>query len=125
MKDGGNVRGLNTAATLWCSVPVGVYAGAGEMLDAVFVTALFITINPVSRPVRGTSRRSLARLDRRVLYRLRIFCDTDHQTDAGYEVTRAIGSHAFVLRELRTEKVEDRESSVVQPVWNRVRTTAR
>ncbi len=39
MKDGGNARGLNTAATLWCSAAVGACAGAGEMLDALFVTA--------------------------------------------------------------------------------------
>src|ERR1700743_3152385 len=36
MKDGGSVRGLNTAATLWCSAAVGACAGAGEMLDAGF-----------------------------------------------------------------------------------------
>src|ERR1700739_4316994 len=42
MKDGGSIRGLNTAATLWCSAAVGACAGAGEMLDAIFVTALLI-----------------------------------------------------------------------------------
>lgn len=117
MKDGGNVRGLNTAATLWCSAAVGACAGAGEMLDAVFVTALLIAINSVLRPLsRYMDRRSLARLDRRVFYRLRLFCDTDHQTDAEYEVTRAIASHALIMRELRTEKLEDGKTSVVQGV---------
>src|ERR1700760_2550668 len=29
MKEGVNVRGLNTAATLWCSAAVGAAAGAG------------------------------------------------------------------------------------------------
>jgi putative Mg2+ transporter-C (MgtC) family protein len=117
MKDGGNVRGLNTAATLWCSAAVGACAGAGEMLDAVFVTALLIAINSVLRPLsRYIDRRSLARLDRRVFYRLRLFCEAAHQTDAEYEVTRAIASRALVLRELRAEKVEDGESSVVQAV---------
>jgi len=126
MKDGGNVRGLNTAAKLWCSAAVGACAGAGEMFDAVFVAALLIVINSVLRPLsRYIDRRSLARLDRRVFYRLRLFCDTDHQTDAEYEVTRAIAFHALVLRELRTEKVEGGENSVVQAVWNRVQTTAR
>jgi putative Mg2+ transporter-C (MgtC) family protein len=51
MKDGGNVRGLNTAATLWCSAAVGACAGAGELLDAVFVAALLIAINSVLRPL--------------------------------------------------------------------------
>jgi hypothetical protein len=53
----------------------------------------------------------------------------DQQTRAEYEVTRAIASHAFVLRELRTEKVEDGENSVsvvlYKQFWNRVPTTAR
>jgi putative Mg2+ transporter-C (MgtC) family protein len=117
MKDGGNVRGLNTAATLWCSAAVGACAGAGEMLDAVFVTALLIAINSALRPLsRFIDRRSLAHLDTRVAYRLRVFCDTDHQTEAEYEVTRAIASHALVLRELRAENVEGAENSVVQAV---------
>src|SRR5579871_3431627 len=51
MKDGGNIRGLNTAATLWCSAAVGACAGAGEMLDAVFVSMLLIAINSVLRPL--------------------------------------------------------------------------
>jgi putative Mg2+ transporter-C (MgtC) family protein len=117
MKDGGNVRGLNTAATLWCSAAVGACAGAGEMLDAVFVAALLIGINSALRPLsRYIDRHSLAHLDRRVFYRLRLFCDTSHQTDAESEVTRAIASHALVLRELRAEKLEGEESSVVQAV---------
>jgi putative Mg2+ transporter-C (MgtC) family protein len=117
MKDGLNVRGLNTAATLWCSAAVGACAGAGEMLDAVFVTALLIVINSVLRPLsRYIDRRSLARLDRRVFYRLRLFCAAGHQSDAEHEVTRAIASHALVLRALRGEKLEDQESSMVQAI---------
>ncbi len=117
MKDGGNIRGLNTAATLWCSAAVGACAGAGELLDAVFVTALLIAINSVLRPLsRYIDRRSLAGLDTRVFYRLRLFCATDHQAEAEYEVTRAIASHALILRELRVEEVENAENSVVQAV---------
>src|ERR1700742_3166842 len=51
MKEGANVRGLNTAATLWCSAAVGACVGAGELLDAVFVTVLLIVINCLLRPL--------------------------------------------------------------------------
>lgn len=117
MKDGGNVRGLNTAATLWCSAAVGACAGSGEMLDAVFVTVLLIAINSVLRPLqRYIDRRSLARVDTRAFYRLRLFVHTDHQTEAEHEVTRTIASHALVLRELRAEKSEEADNSVVLAV---------
>jgi putative Mg2+ transporter-C (MgtC) family protein len=117
MKDGGSIRGLNTAATLWCSAAVGACAGAGELLDAVFVTALLIAINSALRPFsRFIDRRALTRLDKPAFYRLRLFCDRKHQADAEREVTLAVATHALALRELRTEKVEDSESAVVQAV---------
>src|ERR1700738_3821542 len=35
LRDGVNVRGINTAATIWCSSAVGVLAGAGSLVEAV------------------------------------------------------------------------------------------
>jgi putative Mg2+ transporter-C (MgtC) family protein len=117
MKDGGSVRGLNTAATLWCSAAVGACAGAGEMLDAVFVTMLLIGINSVLRPLsRFIDRRSLAVIDTHTLYRLRLSCDSDHESEAEYRVTHAIAGRALVLREIRAEKVEDRDTSMIQAI---------
>jgi len=117
MKDGGNIRGLNTAATLWCSAAVGACAGAGQMLDAVFVTALLIAINSVLRPLsRYMDRRSLARLDTQTLYRLRLFCESDHQTEGEYQVTRAVAARSLVLRDIRAEQVEDTDRSVIQAI---------
>lgn len=117
MKDGANVRGLNTAATLWCSAAVGACAGAGEMLDAVFVTVLLMLINSVLRPLsRYIDRRSLSALDTHTLYRLRLICDREHQTEAEYEVTRAIASRMLVLRNIRAEQIEETDTSVVQAI---------
>ena len=117
MKDGGSVRGLNTAATLWCSAAVGASAGAGELLDAVFVSALLIAINLLLRPIsRYIDRRSLASLDTHVIYRLRLFCETKHQTEAEYQVTRAVAGRSLVLRDIRAEQVEETDRSLVQAI---------
>jgi putative Mg2+ transporter-C (MgtC) family protein len=117
MKDGGNVRGLNTAATLWCSAAVGACAGAGEMLDAVFVTVVLIAINIVLRPLsRYIDRRSLAALDTHTLYRLRIICSNEDKRAAEQEITRAVASRSLVLRDLRAEPVEETGNTIVQAV---------
>src|ERR1700742_1632037 len=88
MKEGLNVRGLNTAATLWCSAAVGACAGAGEMPDGGFMTALLITINSVLRPLsRFIDRRSLAVVDTHTLYRLRVSCDSDYEAKAEHRIT--------------------------------------
>src|SRR5205823_13029911 len=44
---GATVRGINTAATVWCSCAVGVFAGLGLLGWAAFVTALVVLANVV------------------------------------------------------------------------------
>jgi putative Mg2+ transporter-C (MgtC) family protein len=45
--EGGTVRGINSAATVWCSCAVGVFAGLGMLLWAAAVTVLVILANVV------------------------------------------------------------------------------
>ena len=117
MKDGANVRGLNTAATLWCSAAVGACAGSGEMLDAVFVTALLITINSVLRPLsRFIDRRSFAVIDTHALYRVRLSCDSDGESEAEHRITHAIAARALVVREIRVERSDDSQTSIIQAI---------
>lgn len=44
LKDGGNIRGLTTAAAIWATAAVGMLAGIGELLIAGLVTVLVILI---------------------------------------------------------------------------------
>ena len=44
---GGTVRGINTAATVWCSCAVGVFCGFGMILWAVFIALLVVVANVV------------------------------------------------------------------------------
>lgn len=49
-KDGGTVRGLNTAATLWCTAAIGVLASSGYFLLASAATGTLILSNLLFRP---------------------------------------------------------------------------
>ena len=51
MKDGMNVRGLNTAATLWCSAAIGSLSGMGFTTEAVVGTVFILLAHLVLRPV--------------------------------------------------------------------------
>jgi putative Mg2+ transporter-C (MgtC) family protein len=51
MKDGMNVRGLNTAATLWCSAAIGCLSGLGYIPEAVIGTAFILLAHLILRPV--------------------------------------------------------------------------
>ena len=44
MREGANVRGLNTAATLWVTASVGAYSGAGRPIYALVVAFAIVGI---------------------------------------------------------------------------------
>src|SRR6202166_4682394 len=50
-KDGANVRGLNTAATLWCSAAIGALCGLGSLNLALVLAAAVLLTNLVLRPL--------------------------------------------------------------------------
>lgn len=51
MREEGNVRGLNTAATLWGSAAVGACCGAGLLAEGTLAAALVLAANTLLRPV--------------------------------------------------------------------------
>jgi putative Mg2+ transporter-C (MgtC) family protein len=57
MREGGGVRGLNTAATLWGSAAVGSAAGADLLLEAILGAAFVLGANTLLRPVVNAINR--------------------------------------------------------------------
>lgn len=58
MKDGLNVRGLNTAATLWCSAAVGACAGANLAAQALALTVFVVCANTLLQPLVNRINRA-------------------------------------------------------------------
>ncbi len=50
-RDGFNIHGLNTAATLWCSAGIGMMAGAGAWDLALLLTGMVVFVNLGLRPL--------------------------------------------------------------------------
>jgi putative Mg2+ transporter-C (MgtC) family protein len=57
MREEGNVRGLNTAATLWASAAVGACAGADLVLEALLGTLFVLAANTLLRPIVNNINR--------------------------------------------------------------------
>jgi putative Mg2+ transporter-C (MgtC) family protein len=72
LKDGTHIRGLNTAATVWCSAAVGACAGADLPAQAVVLTAAVLLANTALRPVVNAINRIPLR---------------EQESEAHYEVT--------------------------------------
>lgn len=57
MKEGLNVRGLNTAATLWCAAAVGACAGTDMIAEAGLITLFVLFANTMLRPLVNVINR--------------------------------------------------------------------
>ena len=92
MKEGMNVRGLNTAATLWGSAAVGCCAGADLIAQAALLTAFVLAGNTLLRPlVNAIDRAPLDERTSEATYQFRLTVDADALAD---------------MRELLGEKLE-------------------
>ncbi|HBY63665.1 MAG TPA: methyltransferase [Solibacterales bacterium] len=76
LKEGFSVRGMTTAATLWCSAAVGACAGAGQEADAILITAFLLTANIALRPLsRLVDRRAAGHRGTPMTYRVELVCE--------------------------------------------------
>ncbi len=69
-REGLSVRGLNTAATLWCSAAIGILAGGGYLLYATVATGFVVFVNLLLRPIVSfINRQPLMSTELEVRYR--------------------------------------------------------
>ncbi len=78
MREGGNVRGINTAATLWGSAAVGCAAGADLLPEAIMGAVFVLAANTLLRPaVDHINRRPLHPEEVEVTYTVHVITDED------------------------------------------------
>ncbi len=102
MRDGFNVRGLNTAATLWCSAAVGVMVGSQFFVHAALITAVIILAHLVLRPLAEWINRQPVDRDTEVesLYQLNIVCGEEDESHIRALMMHVIGGGPLQLRAL-------------------------
>src|ERR1700688_364046 len=77
MKEGTNVRGLNTAATLWASAAVGCCAGADMVAQAALMTVFVLGGNTLLRPlVNAIDRTAIDEQSSEASYDVTVTTDT-------------------------------------------------
>jgi putative Mg2+ transporter-C (MgtC) family protein len=112
-KEGASVRGLNTAATLWCSAAVGVLAGSGFFAAAAIGAAAILLTNMILRPlVPIINRQSFDDIESEVTYRLRVTCDEQDEGRIRESLLRAAGQNEILIRAVFSEDVDDKQAEV-------------
>lgn len=103
MKEGAQVRGLNTAATLWSSAAVGAFAGTGQLAEATLVAIFILAGNTLLRPlVNYINRRPVTAAETEALYRVHVVCEPDAVSEARDLLFEELEKHHYPIREIET-----------------------
>jgi putative Mg2+ transporter-C (MgtC) family protein len=115
LREGVNVRGINTAATIWCSAAVGVLSGAGYLPQAVIGAVLVVGAHLATRPLARWIEQLPAAEESEVetIYQLRVVCREQEEAHIRVLVVQSLAGQSFTLRALRSEDI-DHGSGVVE-----------
>ncbi|WP_149539964.1 MgtC/SapB family protein [Siccirubricoccus phaeus] len=114
MKEGLNIRGLNTAATLWGSAAVGAAAGADLVAESVLIALLVLLANTALRPLsEALNRRPLREAATEATYEIQAIVADAHLGAVREAALEALDAKGYPVRETRTEERSDETTELV------------
>lgn len=102
MRDGMNVRGLNTAATLWCSAGIGVLCGLGQFWNATAATLIILCANILLREAAQRIHALPGAGDEEKRYVLRVTCLREHENAVRQLLLNIAQQQRFTLQGLQS-----------------------
>jgi putative Mg2+ transporter-C (MgtC) family protein len=101
MKEGANVTGLNTAATLWGSAAVGACAGADLIGEAAIAALFVLASNTLLRPVvNRINRRPVDEELAEATYALYVICRRDVQAAVQDRLVELLETASYPVRDV-------------------------
>ncbi|MDU2065763.1 MAG: MgtC/SapB family protein [Sporomusaceae bacterium] len=114
MRDGLNIRGLNTAATLWCSAAIGTMTGAGFLLEAVVGAGFILLANTLLRPLaQRVNKTPHSETEEELEYRIDVTCRREFEAQVRILLLQEINEETLMLHALKSENVDDQVRVVV------------
>jgi putative Mg2+ transporter-C (MgtC) family protein len=114
LREGVNVHGLNTAATLWCSAMVGTFVGAGFWAPGLVAAGFVVGTNLCLRPlVRLLNRRTVLSADAETCYTVTITCKSIEEAHLRSLLLHALSQAELGLRRIDSADIADTSKVVI------------
>lgn len=113
MRESGNIRGINTAATLWGVAAVGAASGAGFAMEVVLGALFVLAANTLLRPlVNQINRHPVDNTDTEVTYRVTALIRRTHQKEVLPWLEQKLEQANYPLSELDIEPFGDQDIEI-------------
>ncbi len=103
MKEGAQIRGINTAATLWASAAVGAFAGSGYPGEAVLLAVFVLAGNTLLRPLANyLNRAPISPEATEAIYRVHVVCKPEAVSEARDLLSEELEQRRYPIRDIET-----------------------
>ncbi|MFF2447866.1 MgtC/SapB family protein [Neobacillus sp. NPDC058068] len=117
IREGFSIRGLNTAATLWCAAAVGTLVGAGFLLPAIIGALGVVLANIVLRPVASImNKKSRDQILENMNYVISATCFDHEEAHIRVLLMHMVHSEGIGLKELYSEDIDGNNKVTVRAV---------
>jgi putative Mg2+ transporter-C (MgtC) family protein len=114
LREGINVHGLNTAATLWCSAMVGTFAGGGYWIPSMVAAGFVVGTNICLRPlIRRVNSRMGISTNTETYYTVTLTCRSIEEAHLRSLLLHALSQSCLGLRRMDSADVPDTSKVVV------------
>lgn len=118
LKDGASVRGLNTAATLWCTAAIGAFCGLGYIYEPLLATGFIIGVHVFLRPVSNKMMKVWAFADKESVeyhYKFVACCKEEVENHIRVLFVQYIGNNNdLMLRSLSSHDGDNPSSAIIE-----------
>lgn len=107
LRDGTNIRGLNTAATLWCSAAIGALTASGLLVEATIGVVYILTANLF---LRFISRKLLRKTIHTKItnYNITIECNEDKEKTIKNTIIQRLKINRVALTSFSSKKIDNK-----------------
>ena len=105
LKDGNNVKGLNTAATLWCDAAIGVLCAGGLIIEAAIGTFCILFSNVC---LRFITKKMMKTTIEKETYLIKITCDEDKELNIRTIISNIVRKENIYLKNIEKANVQDK-----------------
>lgn len=144
LRQGGSIRGINTAATLWCAAAIGTLVGSGFLVQAYISTLAVVGANLFLRPLveafkqrdeqeildsdrhsslgNNETRIDTSKQKRRLIspfsqYDCNLVCDSQAEIEVIESITAFAREKDLAITMLRRNHINDSENSKMKEVY--------
>ncbi len=110
LREGASVRGLNTAATLWCAAAVGTMIGLGLLFQAYVGALAVVGANLLLRPlVQLISGHSIANTKLETRYCCRVICHIGDEANVRALLLNSIKDRTLLLDGIYSKNLDSKD----------------